>query len=119
MLTKAQIEVARANNAFEAVQKLRGNWLRVRGSSQMPQTGRWQKNPTTGDSTFIANSRFEENKIWAYLNDQRLGGVEELRNIEVAAVQYIRFLSPAEASTRWGMGHTAGAIQVSTRPLEQ
>lgn len=104
VLTIEQIAAVRATNAYEAVERLRSRWLRERGSTQVP--------PSSDGAQFL------ENKVQVYLDDQRLGDVQNLRRIEIAAVQYIRYFSPTEAAARWGFNHGGGAIYVSTRPLE-
>ena len=43
------------------------------------------------------------------------GGVENLRNIELAAVKEIRYLNGPNASMRFGNEFQAGAIVVITR----
>lgn len=43
-----------------------------------------------------------------------LGGLADLAAIRADAVGEVRFLSPIEATTRFGTGHTAGAILVTT-----
>jgi hypothetical protein len=105
ILTIQQLEGVRATNAYEGVERLKAHWLRPRGTTQMPSAP--------------GVPQFEENQVLAYLDDQRLGTVEQLRRIEIAAVQYIRYFSPAEASSRWGFNHGGGAILVSTRPYER
>lgn len=103
LLTRDDIERTHAVNAYDAVERLRSNWLRVKGTTQMP-------NPAGGP-------QFEEAQVLVYIDDQRLGTVETLRRIEIAAVEYIRYFGPAEASSRWGLGHGGGVIYVSTRPM--
>ena len=56
-------------------------------------------------------------QVLVYIDDQKFGPVESLKRIEIAAVEYIRFYGPAEASSRWGFGHGGGVIFVSTRPM--
>lgn len=104
VLTLEQISSVRANNAYEVVQRLKSQWLRIRGSSQMPAAA--------------GSPQFEENPVLVYMDDQRLGSVDQLRRIEIAAVQYIRYYPPTEASARWGFNHGGGVIFVSTRPLD-
>lgn len=102
VLTREQIANTHAINAYDAVQRLRSQWLQLRGSTQMPsQPG---------------GTQFQENQVVVYMDNQKLGTVEQLRAIEIAAVQYIRYFPPAEASARWGFNHGGGAIYVSTRP---
>jgi hypothetical protein len=105
VLTREEIERVHATNAYEAVQRLRSAWLRTRGSAQLPSQG--------------GAAQFEDNPVQAYLNDERLGDVTALQTVEVGVIRYIRHYSATEASARWGLNHTGGAIQVSTRPMER
>lgn len=104
VLTLEQINSVRASNAYEVVERLKSQWLRTRGTSQMPAAA--------------GTPRFEENPVLVYMDDQRLGTVDQLRRIEIAAVQYIRYYPPSEAGARWGFNHGGGVIFVSTRPLD-
>jgi hypothetical protein len=49
-----------------------------------------------------------------YFNNARMGGSEALRSIPLASIQSVRFLSPAQANLRWGVGNSHGAIVIST-----
>jgi hypothetical protein len=51
----------------------------------------------------------------AYRDGIRLTDLQALRTIARDEVYEIRFLSAAEATTRWGIGHASGAILVVTR----
>jgi hypothetical protein len=101
LLTEEQIQDVRATNAYEVVQRLRNRWLQRRGSTQL--------SPASGG----------EFNVQAYLDERRLRDVSELRNIDVRSIRYIRYYPPTEASGRFGFDHGAGAIVVSTRPLER
>lgn len=50
-----------------------------------------------------------------YVDDMRLGEVDELRRIPTSDVLTIQYLSPPDATTRFGTGHTGGALLVTTR----
>ena len=102
LLTKEQLEATYATNAYDAVQRLRSQWLQLRGSTQMP--------------TQPGGMQTQQNPVLVYLDGQRMGTVDHLRAIEIAAVEYIRYFPPAEASARWGFNHGGGVIFVSTRP---
>ncbi|MFW6205787.1 MAG: hypothetical protein ACOC5I_00980 [Gemmatimonadota bacterium] len=104
MLTLDEIRSVRATNAYEVVERLKSHWLRIRGTTQLPGSD--------------AIPQFRENPVLVYVDDQRLGRVEQLRQIEISAVQYIRYFEPAEASARWGFNHGGGVIFVSTRPFQ-
>lgn len=98
VLTYAQIQEARATNAYEVVERLKSHWLR-------------STTPTSPGNTSTRTS-----PVMVYLDNQRLGYVDQLRRIEVAAIDYIQYFSPAEASARWGYGNAGGAILVITQP---
>ena len=104
LLTLDQITSVRATNAYEAVERLKSHWLRPKGRTQMPAAP--------------GSPQFQENPVMVYLDDQRLGGVDHLRTIEIGVVQYIRHFPAAEAAARWGFDNAGGAILVSTRPLD-
>jgi hypothetical protein len=91
-LTRAELDRNPANTAHEIIQRLRPQWLRLRG----PQS-------IMGDTDLVV-----------YLNNARMGGSESLRGISLAGVEFLRFLDPSAATLRWGAGHGSGAILIST-----
>ena len=93
LLLRDQILESGSRNVLDAVRALRGNWLTTRGIDSL-------------------NSPVQ---VRAYIDDMRLGGVQDLGDISVMDVRFIRFYSGAEASARWGLDHGQGAIYVSTR----
>lgn len=100
IITREQIDENRFLSAYDAVQALHSNWLNVK-----PKT--LASTNTTGQVT-----------VAVYLDENRLPqGVDELKGIESQRIQYIRYYNPVAATQRWGVGHTEGAIQVSTQPM--
>jgi hypothetical protein len=95
VLTREEISRSNGATAFEVVQELRPHYLRARG----PSSG---MNPAPAYPT-------------VYLNDFRAGGLEALRSIRIVEIEEIRYISAADATTRWGTGHTAGVIQVRSQ----
>ena len=53
--------------------------------------------------------------VVVYIDDTRAGGPDGLRLVPASDLAAIRHLSPADAGLRYGRGHSAGAILVSTR----
>ena len=53
--------------------------------------------------------------VVVYVDDTRAGGPDGLRLVPASDLAAIRHLSPADAGLRYGRGHSAGAILVSTR----
>ncbi len=94
LITHEQLREYEFRNALEAIEALRSNWLRTRGTDSF-------NSPT---------------QVQVYLNDARLGGIETLRWISTPEIDYIRYYDGIAASSRWGLGHGQGVIFVSTSP---
>ena len=74
-------------DCYQAIQRLRPNWLRQRGS-QPPQI-------------MVDGSR-------------QSGGLDVLRAYRAADVQEMRYVSGTDATTRYGTGFDGGAILITT-----
>jgi hypothetical protein len=92
LITREQLTENRFVNAYEAVQAMRGNWLQ-----------------THGTDSFSSPS-----EVLVYLDNVKLGGVNELRSILTTHIAFLRHFDGLEATSRWGVGHAAGVILVST-----
>jgi hypothetical protein len=95
LIMQAELLESHFNNAYDAVSSLRSNWLQARGSDSF-------RTPSV---------------IWVYFNSTKLGGVETLSAIPVAQLSYIQHFGGVDATVRWGVGHSAGVIYVSTHPI--
>jgi hypothetical protein len=138
VLTGAEIASASVvTNAYDAVEALRPHFLRTRGSTSRPgglvgagagaqasgrrsgqgpgsQTGGSQAGGRAEDNSAAART-VEDPGILVYLDRQRYGGMQTLREIPIATVEEIRFLNVGEANSLFGMGHPHGVIQIITR----
>lgn len=94
LITAEEISAARGTNAWDIVEELRPVFLQARG----PRSVRL----ATSDLPVV------------YLDGVRMGPASELRTIAAISITSIRFLSAADATTRWGTGHSAGVIHVRT-----
>jgi len=88
LISAEEIAGASGGSAYELVRQLRPSWTVTRGGNTEPI---------------------------AYVDGIRFGSLEDLRNVAVEQVREIRYLDSREATTRFGTGHTAGAIEVTTR----
>jgi outer membrane receptor for ferrienterochelin and colicin len=90
-------EIAQSNhaNAYDIVLRLRPQFLQQRGGISIRDA----------DPVYPL----------VYVDGMQRGGINELRQVPGSIVQHIEFISPADATTRWGTGHAAGVIYVSTR----
>jgi hypothetical protein len=50
-----------------------------------------------------------------YVDDVSYGNINSLSNLNTNQIREIRFLSAQNATTRWGTGHMAGVILVTTK----
>jgi hypothetical protein len=92
-----EIATTRESNMYDVVSKLRPQWLQTRG---------------------VASRDAEATQIQVYLDGVKQdGGVQSLRQIEPARVTAAQRIDGADATTRFGMGNSGGAILISTRPL--
>jgi len=100
VISLEEIEESSGSNAFEVIQRLRPNFLRTRGAVH---------------GTPGAANAMEMVDLVVYLNDNRLGGTDQLRQIATTDIREIRYFNSSEATTKWGTGHSAGAIQIVSR----
>lgn len=94
-ITEAEIASSSATNAFEAVQRLRGNFLSNRGKTTI--LGKSSPMPIV------------------YLDGVRFGEVNSLRNISATTVQAIRLYRAWEAQQKYGNDVMGGVIEVTTK----
>lgn len=95
LITRIEIEESRANSAWDAVVKLRGNFMASRGANSLMLMV--NKEPTV------------------FLDDVEYGNLRTLKQIPASAVAEIRFIEGWNAEAKFGPGHAAGVIQVYTR----
>jgi hypothetical protein len=75
-------------DVYDAIQRLRSTWFRTRSGTTAPVV---------------------------VVDNVRAGDLEMLRSISTQNVQQLRYISPSDATTRWGTGYTGGAIEVIMR----
>ncbi len=94
VITAYEIETSGTSTALQAVQRLRPNFLVLHGAA----------NRKTGDQGIIV-----------YLNGSKLGDTSALSSIAAGEVKTIEYLTPNDATQRYGAGHTHGAIIVTRK----
>lgn len=88
VITSEEVANSSAKEVFEAIDLLRPQWLRKRGSYSA---------------------------LSIYVNNVRMDLIESLRGIPASQVEEIRYLNPNAATTLYGTGHMGGAIVVKTK----
>jgi hypothetical protein len=95
MITEQEIIDSQALTAYDAVVKLRGNFLTNRGKTSI-----------LGNSPTVPT---------VYLDGQVYGNPSTLKNISAKHVASIRLYRAWEASTRFGASNVGGVIEVLTK----
>ena len=92
-LNAAQLAATGAASLYDAVDRLKPQWLRARGGARSAQP-------------VVVN---------VYLGGQQMGDISFLRSMQVDDVAAVQFFTASEASTRWGSHNTGGVIAVTPR----
>ena len=96
LITEQEIEASRAPTAYDAIQKLRANFLSYRGETSFDKS-RSAPYPTV------------------YVDGQEFGPIASLRNLPASQIGAIRLYRSWEATTKFGTGNMGGVIAVTTR----
>lgn len=105
----AEIRESQARTAYELIYNQRMHWLVTRGANSVAESPRGE---ARGD--FQISVMPGRDKIIVYMDDVRIGGVEDMREITADILTSARFLDTREATLRYGGGHAHGAILLST-----
>lgn len=93
VITGEELIKAHFITVFDAIEALHPPWLTARGPD-----------------SFASPS-----EVLVYLDNVKLGGVSNLRNVDLHGIRYIRHFDGVAATARWGVGHAAGVILISTQ----
>ena len=94
-LSKEQLASANSDNLYDAIVKLRPEWLSNRGPVSVT------------DPTLSA--------VDVYMNGSMLGKVDYLREVRLGDVTEVRYWDAGSASARFGMGHPRGVIEITRK----
>ena len=97
VIVAEELKRTSATNVYDAVVQLRPQWaatVRKRSFAEQERVG-------------------DRGTVIAYVDGVRYGEVDALREVPLLTVQEIRFYDATEATSRFGTGHPAGAIEVS------
>ena len=92
VLTGDQIRETNVGNVYDALRRLRPQWLRARGSASI----------VSPESTAPV----------VYVSGIRRGELRTLQNVNVDQVRRVEFIDGRDATTRFGTGHGGGVIMV-------
>jgi hypothetical protein len=95
ILTREQLAGANSDNLYDAIVKLRPEWLTSRGPTSVTDA-----TPTAVD---------------VYMNGSMLGKADYLREVGLLDVTEVRYWDAGQASARFGMGHPRGVIEITRK----
>jgi hypothetical protein len=94
-LTRTQLASANSDNLFDAIAKLRPEWLSSRGPTSVTDA-----TPTS---------------VSVFMNGNMLGKADYLKQVALLDVTEVRYWDSGQASARFGMGHPRGVIEIIRR----
>lgn len=94
VITREELESVQVSSAYDAVQRLRPQWI----SRPLAPTGQPGGNP-----------------VLVYVDRHQVGTLDELRHMTIDQIEVMEFVSAADATTRYGTGHTSGIVEVTSR----
>lgn len=103
LITQEEIEKSSATDAYQLIKTLRPGWFTRRGVS----SGQVRTDAVGGldDGTVMV----------AYLDGVRMSDVNDLSSLTVERIKEVRYLNASDATTKYGTGHTSGAIEITSK----
>ena len=95
-ITEEELDDLPVMTARQAIQRLRPSWLRARISTVRGASG-------TRHSAMV------------FRDGMPMGGLDVLEGMDIREIGEFRFLTPSDATTRYGTGYPGGIIEVFTR----
>lgn len=86
-IVRAELAELPEMNALQAIERLRRRWLQSRAGDQ----------------------------VQLYVDGSRRSNVRDLESIRSTEIEQMEFMSASDATTRYGTGHSGGAILVTSR----
>lgn len=88
VITLEELETVDTFSAYDAISRLRPQWLRSRVPGQDPVV---------------------------FMNGSQMGGLDILRSVQVSTLAEIRYRNGRDATTRYGTGFGGGTIEMRSR----
>ena len=101
VITQDQIVRSKATNAYEVIATISPKMFTAHGAA----TTRGDQPSTVGRQAL---------PVIVYIDNVKVGQIDELKTLGKIDVKEIRYLSPRAATDRWGEGHPGGVIHVTT-----
>jgi len=101
VITTDQIVKSKATNAYDVIATISPKMFIAHGAA----TTRGDQPSTVGRQAL---------PVVVYIDNVKVGPIDELKTLGKVDVKEIRYLSPRVATDRWGQNHAGGVIYVTT-----
>lgn len=95
VLGQQQLAATNSDNLFDAITKIRPEWLTSRGA------------------TSATNMALTSPSV--YMNGMMLGKADVLKDVRLLDVTEVKYWNAGQASARFGMGHPRGVLEISRK----
>lgn len=92
LLTQGQLTATNSSNLYDAITKLKPEWLSSRGP--------------------MSATDMTPSSVDVFMNGNLMGKAEYLRQVQLLDVSEVRYWDAGRASARFGMGHPRGVIEL-------
>jgi hypothetical protein len=125
LITREQILGVKVNTTYELIETLHSNWLRER--APVPVNRATGSGADTSGRALYTNDYGAGGKsfpganggIQVYFDGARVGGLSELKTIRPADIYSIQRINGVDAQARFGIGHSAGVLFISSIARQQ
>src|SRR5579859_2856250 len=111
IISADEIAANHETNLYDLVRSLRTEWLTSRGAAAS-NPGAITSNGRGRGSSTGATSGYSSTPLQVYMNRQKVGTVDELKNMSPVGIASLRYFDPTEAQAMFGTDNASGAIQV-------
>lgn len=121
VLTAGDIVGTRAETLYDAVLKLRPEFIHGRGEHTRPETITVVGGPPGGTGAGGSSAGATEAvsppvpALIVYKDGDRIGGVDEMRHILPSQVAEVRYMPGPEAMVKFGTQHAGGVILITSK----
>lgn len=107
VLTAEDLAKVKTDNLYDAIQRLRPNFLRASGGTTI--------SGGSGSQEDASGATFGAVPVRVYLDDVRLDGLDRLKQIPLSQVKEVKYVPGPEAGVRYGTDHSGGVILVTSK----
>lgn len=124
LITVEELSELHGQTGYEAVQKLRPDWLRraerrvtldMRADRGSAERASRAENQGGDEGSMLTDVTASPLKLTVFVDHTEMGGVEELERLRNDEIREIRYLNGSDAQQRYGARFAAGVIQVTLK----